>query len=154
MRLAAHDGDATTFQRILAAHALADPALAVLGALVAGVVAHVMHDRDYCGLAPRHPLAGGVLAVAEGTMLLSADDGACLARSLPIYDALYARLTAQREIERHSPSPPASVLEQTLQVARATDRLRQARTHFSGAAFAAALHPPEAPPARAGPGDR
>ncbi len=137
--LASHNGETTTFQRILDAHSIADAGLTRLAALVASVVDHVMKDRDRTCVVSRDPLVGGVLAVAEGAMLLSATDGECLKRSIPLYDALYARLTAQLEIERRAPSPPAAVLEQTLKVARAADALRRSRTQFSSGSFADAL---------------
>jgi hypothetical protein len=110
-----------------------------LAALIASVVGHVMGDPDRAALAARDPLAGGVLALAEGAMLLSATDDECLERSFPLYDALYARLIAQLEIERHVPQPAASVLAQTLQIAHGVDRLRQSGQPFSHESFADAL---------------
>jgi hypothetical protein len=139
-RLAPHDGKATTFQRILDAYALNDPALAILGRIVADVVDHVMNDRDGTGLGSREPHVGGVLALVEGIMLLSATDSECLERSLPFYDALYARSQAQIVIERlAAPSQSASVLERTVQISNATGVLRKSRCSFSSDAFVSAL---------------
>jgi hypothetical protein len=135
--LAAHDGEGTTFQRIVDAYSINDPALALVGNVVTEVVSHVMHDRDRG--ASRGQYAAGVLAVAEGTMLLSATDAECLKRSLPVYDALYVRLQAQIAMDCVVPSPPASVLEQTLQLSRATSVLRKDQANFSSDAFAEAL---------------
>jgi hypothetical protein len=72
-------------------------------------------------------------------MLLSSTDGECLTLSLPLYDALYARLQAQIAIERYASSPPASVLDQTMQLSRATSVLREAQVGFSEDAFTWAL---------------
>jgi hypothetical protein len=129
----------TTFQRILDVYSLRDPALCFLGKIVADVVDHVMHDQDRAGLVQREPLTAGVLALAEGNMLLGATDGECLQRSLPLYDALYARLQAQIAIEHGSLSPPASVLEQTIKFSMATSLLRKAAESFSSQSFANAL---------------
>jgi hypothetical protein len=137
--LGSHDTTASTFQRILATYSISDPSLEVLAKIVADVVDHVMHDRDRTGFASRGIFAGGMLALAEGTLLLSTTDEECLERSLPLYDAIYARLQAQIALDQVAPSPPASVLDQTLQLSRAAEVLRGARAPFSGDAFAAAL---------------
>jgi hypothetical protein len=139
VRLASHDGEATTFQRILDAYSLDESGLILLGRVVADVVDHVMHDRERSALAARGPLVGGVLALAEGVMVLSATDRECLERSLLLYDALYARLQAQIAIERLMPSPPASVLQQTAQLANATGALRKAPSIYSSEGFVNAL---------------
>jgi hypothetical protein len=130
-RLASHNGEATTFRCILDVYSINDPALSLLDKVVAEIVGHVMYDSK--------PQAGSILAVGEGTMLLSATDGECLERSLPLYDALYARLQAQIAIEHILPSPPASVLHQTVQLSDATSVLRKSRSRFSSDAFAKAL---------------
>jgi hypothetical protein len=138
-RLAAHDGNATTFARILDVYAIHDPALARLRAIVADVVDHVMHDQDRAGLAARDPHAGGLLALAEGIMLVSASDAECLARSLPLYDALYARLQAQIVLDGLEASPGASVLAQTTVLSDAARTLRAAKSGFSDELLAGAL---------------
>ena len=98
----------TTFQRILDVYSVGDPALEFMGTIIVGAVDHVLQDELRTQLEARDPLVGGVLAIAEGTMLISTTDNECLAKSLPIYEALYARLKAQLEIERVVPSgiPP------------------------------------------------
>jgi len=136
--LASHDGRGTTFQRILETHAIRDVALSKLGRIVADVVDHVMKDRGRVGLALRDPHVGGALAIAEGTMLLAATDTDCLQLSLPLYDALYARLQAQIALEGLAKSP-GSVLEETVQISNATRVLRESRWNFSSDAFAKAL---------------
>jgi hypothetical protein len=136
--LASHDGRATTFARILDGHSIDDPALARMRDIVADAVDHVMHDVDRAGLAARDPHVAGVLAVAEGIMLLSASDDECLARSLPLYDALYARLQAGIAIARR-PSQSASVLEHAMRLSDAAAILRATKSEFSGDALARAL---------------
>jgi len=138
-RLAVHGGGATTFQRILEAHSLDDPALAVMSHIASAIVGHVTEDPTRDSLATRDPHVTGVLAIAEGIMLLSATDDECLMRSLPLYDALHARLRAAIELERLVPSPPASIFEQTVQFAKATGALRNSNVPFTGDAFAKAL---------------
>jgi hypothetical protein len=137
--LAAHSGGTTTFQRVLNAYSLTDPALIALAQVVADVVSHVMQDSHRAQLAQRHEWTGGVLGVAEGIMLLSADDTECLDRSLPIYDALYARLQAEAEIQRASPNSTQKVLEKTVRFAQGVRDLRKREEEFSPAAFKASL---------------
>jgi len=138
-RLGSHDAGVTAFQRILRAYEIADPALEELGRIGADAVAHVMQDGERRSASRRNALASGLLAVAEGMMLLSASDAECLNQSIPVYDAFYARLQAQQEIDRRAPSPPATVLEQTLLFSRGARDLRAAGTRYNPAAFAKVL---------------
>jgi hypothetical protein len=137
--LAAHRGGSTTFQRILNAYSLTDPALIALAQIVADVVSHVMQDTHRAQLTQRHEWTGGVLAVAEGIMLLSASDAECLDRSLPIYDALYARLQAAAEMQKADANSTQKVLEKTLRFAHAVRHLRKRAEQFSPPAFQACL---------------
>jgi hypothetical protein len=136
-RLAAHDASATTFRRILDAFAIEDAALERLEQLIAAGVAHVLQDQDPAAIGRRDPLTGGVLAVAEGLMLLSADDASCLQRSFGLYDALHARLQAEPLVGAARPGAP--VLVRTLAFARGVAALRQAGARFAPDAFRAAL---------------
>jgi hypothetical protein len=136
--LASHDGRATTFARILNGYSIDDPALARMRAIVADAVDHVMHDAHHAALAARDPHVGGVLAVAEGIMLLSASDDECLARSLPLYDALYARLQAGIAMARQ-PLQSASVLEQAMRLSDAAAILRATKSEFSSETLIHAL---------------
>jgi hypothetical protein len=138
-RIAAHDSGVTAFQQILEIYAISDPALAELNRIVADVVTHVVEDRDHSSPAARDPRAAGVLAAAEGIMLLSATDEECLARSMLIYDGLYARIQAQLAIEGVAPAREATVLEQTMRLAHATALLRQQGASFSSDSFERAL---------------
>ena len=137
--LAPHDNGITTFQCILDAYSIQDTGLFHFAKIVAEVVDHVVHDRTRSDVTARDPHTAGVLALAEGTMLLSATDGECLERSLPLYDALYARLQAQNAIEALAPSPPATVFEQSLQIASATNELRRMQSDFTSLTFVQAL---------------
>ena len=137
--LSPHDNSGTTFQRILNAYSVNDPALTLLGEIVAEVVAHVMRDRERSGTTEREQHVGGILAIAEGIMLLSSTDAECLNLSLPLYDALYTRLHAQIVLDALLPSPPATVLEQTMLFAKGTRVLRQSNCVFSSDTFTKAV---------------
>jgi rhodanese-related sulfurtransferase len=76
-----HDGDQCSFDTLLAAVDLHDPALDVLARIVRGA------DCDRLDLAPQCP---GLLAVSLGMSALQQDDHAMLDALLPVYDALYA----------------------------------------------------------------
>jgi hypothetical protein len=77
-RLAMHDGQSTTFQRILCAYSISDAALDQLSRIIAAGVNHVMHDAAQSDISKRESLAGGALALTEGIFLLSASDEECL----------------------------------------------------------------------------
>jgi hypothetical protein len=139
-QLGAHDGESTTFARILKAYSIDDAALVLMNAIVADIVGHVMHDPHRDGLAHRVPEAGGLLAIAEGIMLLSVGDGECLERSLLIYDALYARLQARIAMARTLSPKSASMLQEAMRLSGAVGAMRRAQCHFSAAAFADALN--------------
>lgn len=137
VKLAGHDGATTTFRRIVDAYGLHQPALDRLEGLVAAGVHHVLHDADSAALGARDPLTGGVLAMAEGAMLLSADDDECLARNFPLYDALWARLRVETALQ----AAGGSVMERTLAFARAAAGLRASGSALTPEAFEAALEP-------------
>ena len=142
--IGAHDGTSTAFQRLMAAHGLDDPALRRLAAVIADVVDHVMQDAGPAALVRRGPLVGGALAVAEGLMLLSTTDAECLDRSLPFYDALFARLQAQVVIDEQMRPDQNSPLAQTLEISRATRELRRRGEGFSAHVLGEALRSPVA----------
>jgi hypothetical protein len=97
-----HDADGSTFAKLLAKHALDDPALHALAGIIEAGIAYVLDD--VAPSTPQHRIALGLLAISEGTMLLEDDDAAIIARSLPVYDALYAYLTAH-ELARAAGRP-------------------------------------------------
>jgi rhodanese-related sulfurtransferase len=76
-----HAWELCSFDALLAAFDLRDPALDTLAKIVRGA------DTDRLALAPQ---AAGLLAVSLGLSRLHADDHAMLQAALPLYDALYA----------------------------------------------------------------
>ena len=76
-----HAWEKCSFDALLDAFGLHEPALDALAAIVRGA------DTDRHALAPQ---CAGLLAVSLGLSRLHADDHAMLAAALPLYDALYA----------------------------------------------------------------
>ncbi len=74
-----HDGALCSFDTLLRAFALDDPALLALARIVRGA------DTDRLDLAPQ---SAGLLAVSRGLSDLHQDDHAMLAAAMPLYDAL------------------------------------------------------------------
>lgn len=88
-----HAGERCSFDALIEAFDLHDPALETLATIVRGA------DTDRCALAPQ---SAGLLAVSLGLSQLHAqDDHAMLAAAMPVYDALYAWCRDARS-ERHS----------------------------------------------------
>ncbi len=85
-----HDKDGTTFSKLIKRHKLVDPALQELERVVVAGVAYVMEGRQ--PRADDRPawIAVGLLAVAEGLLALEETDADILAKSLPVWDAVYA----------------------------------------------------------------
>lgn len=136
-QLAGHDSEATTFQRVLAAYKLDEPALVHLGRLLKEGVEHIVHDGSANDLRSRDPLTGGFLAIAEGVMLQSADDDECLARSMDIYDCLLARLRVHAGFAARPRYK--SVLDETLALVNTARALRREGVPFSVAGFSERL---------------
>ena len=86
------EGERCSFDALLAAFDLRDPALATLATIVRGA------DTDRLSLAPQ---AAGLLAFSLGLSRLHADDHAMLDAAMPLYDALYEWCRGARG-ERHS----------------------------------------------------
>lgn len=77
-----HEGELCSFDTLLKAFGLSEPALNVLARIVRGA------DTDRLGLAPQ---SAGLLAFSLGLSRLHADDDhAMLEAAMPLYDALYA----------------------------------------------------------------
>ena len=76
-----HEGERCSFDALLSAFELRDPALQTLATIVRGA------DTDRLDLAPQ---SAGLLAFSLGLSRLHQDDHAMLAAALPLYDALYA----------------------------------------------------------------
>jgi rhodanese-related sulfurtransferase len=91
-----HVGELCSFDALLRAFELADPALATLATIVRGA------DTDRLALAPQ---SAGLLAFSLGLSRLHAsDDHAMLEAGLPLYDALYAWCRSAQD-EPHSWKP-------------------------------------------------
>ena len=76
-----HEGELCSFDTLLRAFALDDPALPTLARIVRGA------DTDRLDLAPQ---SAGLLTFSLGLSRLYTDDHAMLEAALPLYDALYA----------------------------------------------------------------
>lgn len=76
-----HEWEKCSFDALLAAFELKNPALEQLAAIVRGA------DTDRLSLAPQ---SAGLLAISLGLSRLHADDHAMLQAALPVYDALHA----------------------------------------------------------------
>ncbi len=90
-----HDGPLCSFDAILRAYRLDDPALQDLALIVRGA------DTERLDLAPQ---CAGLLAISLGLSQLFENDHEQLQYGLVIYDALYAWLTRARG-ERHTWNP-------------------------------------------------
>ncbi len=91
-----HEGELCSFDTLLKAFGLNDPALDVLARIVRGA------DTDRLELAPQ---SAGLLAFSLGLSRLHADDDhAMLEAAMPLYDALYA-WCRQAQGEPHSWKP-------------------------------------------------
>jgi hypothetical protein len=75
------DGNCS-FETLVAAYAIDDPAVALM--------ARVVHGADVAEDADATPQSRGLEAIAEGFALLDIDDQRQLELELPVYDALYA----------------------------------------------------------------
>jgi rhodanese-related sulfurtransferase len=76
-----HEWERCSFDALIKAFELEDPALATLATIVRGA------DTDRLGLAPQ---SAGLLALSLGLSRLHEDDHAMLQHALPLYDALHA----------------------------------------------------------------
>jgi hypothetical protein len=90
-----HQGELCSFDALIAAYGLQDPALQALAAIVRGA------DTDRPDLTPQ---SAGLLAVSLGLSALHQDDHAMLRAALPVYDALYAWCRSA-QAEKHSWNP-------------------------------------------------
>lgn len=94
-----HEGELCSFDAVLAAFELRQPALATLARIVRGA------DTDRLDLAPQ---SAGLLAFSLGLSRMHADDHTMLAAALPLYDALYAWCQGAQG-ESHGWNPAAMV---------------------------------------------
>lgn len=92
-----HEGEFCSFDTLLRAFGLDDPALRRLAPIVRGA------DTDRHEIAPE---AAGLHAISLGLSRNFSDDHALLAQGLVLYDALYA-WAARADAERHAWRPAA-----------------------------------------------
>lgn len=90
-----HEGDLCSFDALLTAYRLHDPALDALALIVRGA------DTSRLELAPQ---AAGLAAISLGLSRLHADDHAMLAQGMVVYDALY-RWCKEGKQEVHTWNP-------------------------------------------------
>lgn len=83
-----HIDSKCTFEVLLEAYDLTDPALQRLAAIV--------HGADVAGEEDSHPCSRGLKAIAEGFSLLHRSDHIILDEEFPVYDALYRWCQEQR----------------------------------------------------------
>jgi len=83
-----HVGDRCTFETLLAAFHLTDPALKAIGEIV--------HDIDLKDEKFGREETPGVQAVMQGVALANADDGDRLVRGAVVLDGLYSQITKSR----------------------------------------------------------
>ena len=87
-----HEGDRCTFDYIVKKHAIGDPAILQIAAIVRGA------DTDSFNLAPQ---AAGLWAISAGLSYNYKDDHDMLAVGMKIYDALYSWAKYVQD-ERHT----------------------------------------------------
>lgn len=87
-----HRGTKCTFEALVEAYTIDDPAIALLARVVHG--ADVAQDRDAT------PESRGLLAIADGFALLDLTDRRQLELELPVYDALYAWAQGETKVGR------------------------------------------------------
>jgi hypothetical protein len=131
------DGEATTFRRLLRAYELRDQALERVDRVIADGVGHFIHDADAGGLIHRDRLLPGLIALAEGVMLLSGDDYEGLDRVSVVFDAVYARLVAEAALE--AAGVDGRPMARALRLVQATGGLRARKEAFSAVALATVL---------------
>lgn len=95
-----HDGPLCSFDAILRAYRIDDPALQELAVIVRGA------DTERFDLAPQ---CAGLLAISLGLSQIFQNDHEQLRHGMVIYDALYAWLTRARG-ERHTWNPQREVV--------------------------------------------
>jgi hypothetical protein len=78
----AHRDGKCTFEVLVEAYAIHDPAIAL--------VARIVHGADVADDVDETPQSAGLLAIADGFAELGLEDQRQLELELPVYDALYA----------------------------------------------------------------
>ena len=90
-----HDAEGTTFSKLLRHYKLTDSTLLWLGEIVEAGVEYVMRGKNPGPDDRASWIAIGLLAVAEGTMVIEDGDRAIFERSFPVWDAVYVDAALQ-----------------------------------------------------------
>lgn len=98
-----HDAEGTTFTKLLRRHKLTDPALLELEKIVGAGVGYVMGGKNPGADDRAGWVAVGLLAVAEGTMVIEDGDREILERSFLVWDAVYVD-AAMHLLRSHPPA--------------------------------------------------
>ena len=98
--LSPHDGNGTTYAKIMREYGIADQAALRVGHVVDLCVAYVLHGFRPGEADEDGQVAVGLLALAEGITLLVRTDQGLLDASFPSFDALYARYRMLEEARR------------------------------------------------------
>ncbi len=102
-----HDKDGTTFAKLLARYKIDDKAAHRVGSVITRGVDYVLHDYRPGPDDVDGQTAVGLLAMAEGMLLVHHDDNEILEASFPIYDALYTNFRAHQIMEDKGGTLPA-----------------------------------------------
>lgn len=105
--LGPHDDKGTTFAKILVKYGLKDPALDRMARVIAKGVDYVLHDFRPDAGDTDGQVAVGLLAFAEGMLLLHTDDARILDASMLVYDALYQNFRAHALVAAQGLTIPA-----------------------------------------------
>ena len=91
VKLSHHEGHCS-FHAVLKQYGLTDPILSR--------IARIVDEADTVQEVTVEPTAPGLDLICEGLRLISPDDRTALERGALVYDALYARLSAEEETDR------------------------------------------------------
>ena len=106
------DGAGTTFHKIVGKYRLHDAALESMDLIVTAAVGYVQRGLEPADVYGR--IALGVLAAAEGILLLSTSDQDTIERSTTLYDGIYARMQADALLKSRQEQRPANAMSQGL----------------------------------------
>ncbi len=103
VELGPHDAAGSTFRKIMLKYALTDPALEILAKMIESGVTHVFHHHEPDYSVGDLPYAEGVGldSLAAGMMYACQDDADNVAKSVVIYDGLYAYCRSLVLLEAH-----------------------------------------------------
>jgi hypothetical protein len=97
--LGPHDAESCTFEKVMKKYGLRGSALARMGRVIRAGIDYVLHDYLPASDDSDGQIAVGLLAYAEGVMLVHQDDDAILRASFPVYDALYANFQVHAHMQ-------------------------------------------------------